>query len=54
MSNFVNVEVLKNRYDICKKCEFFVEFTKECSKNKEFLEKYLLRSDSECPTKQWN
>lgn len=54
MSNFVNVEVFKNRYDACKKCDFFIHFTKECSKNKEFLDKYLLRGDSTCPINQWN
>jgi hypothetical protein len=54
MSNTVNTEVFKKRYEICKSCDFFVEFTKECSKNNEFLDKYILGMESECPIKKWN
>jgi len=54
MNNLVNSKKLQERYDACKSCTFFVKFTKECSKNKEFLDKYLHRSESTCPINKWS
>jgi len=53
MNNFVNDEVIKNRYSICCSCEKFLEFTKECSENKEFLDKYIYIKESVCPINKW-
>jgi hypothetical protein len=49
----VNIVIFENRYSVCKKCDMFVDFTKQCIINKEFLDKFLTKESSECPQNQW-
>jgi hypothetical protein len=54
MNDFVNIDIVKNRYSICHSCENFLNFTKECLINKEFLDKYIIREGSKCPIQKWS
>ena len=52
-SLFVNIDTAKSRYAICKQCEEFYPFWKQCLKCGCIMPIKVTLSDSECPLKKW-